>query len=177
MMPAKGDCGSGYPRSRPAAMALKPDTIAITVPYELDGEQIKARDQPDLVAPISTSEPISVASEPAPDPTCGTIDSQRCANSARLTATAMNSLTCIGTRALESPGISMKHAPIRQKARKIARIAVSTVHRLRSWPLSRGWAPMLQEMVPSTLTSTPRAISTWLSTGRVGNSRSTTMRT
>ena len=34
-----------------------------------------------------------------------------------------------------------------------------------------------QEMVPSELICTPRAISTWLSTGSVANSRSVTMRT
>ncbi|MNF11217.1 hypothetical protein D3C80_2123810 [compost metagenome] len=32
------------------------------------------------------------------------------------TATAMNSRTCIGTRALENPGMIMMQPPIRQKA-------------------------------------------------------------
>ena len=37
-----------------------------------------------------------------------------------LTATATNSLTCNGTRALDRPGISMKQPPMRQKARNAA---------------------------------------------------------
>ena len=37
--------------------------------------------------------------------------------SAKVTATAMNSRTCTGTRELENPGISIRQPPMRQKAR------------------------------------------------------------
>ena len=82
---------------------------------------------------------------------------------ANVTDTAMNKRTCTGTRELENPGISIRQPPMRQNSRNTARIVSGgTEH---------------HEMVPSEWICTPRAISTWLSTGSVANSRSVTMRT
>ena len=84
-------------------------------------------------------------------------------SSAPVAAIATNSLTWIGTRALDRPGISRKQPPMRQKARNAA----------MTTPCQRG----VHEIVPSTRISTPLAISTCDSTGSVGNSRSMIMRT
>ena len=83
--------------------------------------------------------------------------------SASVTDTAMNRRTCTGTRELEKPGISIRQPPMRQNSRKTTRIVSGGIER--------------HEIVPSDLICTPRAISTWLSTGSVANSRSVTMRT
>jgi len=95
-------------------------------------------------------------------------------DSASVTATAMNRRTCTGTRALEKPGISMRQPPMRQKARNTS-CTVSAPMSIRSQYPSG--ANIHQEMVPSDLICTPRAISTWERTGSVANSRSVTMRT
>ena len=52
--------------------------------------------------------------------------------SARVTATAMKSRTCTGTRELENPGINIRQPPMRQKARKTSR-TVSDVMAVTRW--------------------------------------------
>ena len=52
--------------------------------------------------------------------------------SAKVTATAMKSRTCTGTRELENPGISMRQPPMRQKARNTSR-TVSELMAVTRW--------------------------------------------
>ncbi|MAS12347.1 MAG: hypothetical protein CMH69_03490 [Nitratireductor sp.] len=74
-----------------------------------------------------------------------------------------------------------KQPPMRQNARKAARSGVSSMgsrqRRNQSGDQSLETGTGHQEIEPNTLRSTPFAISTWLSTGSVGKSRSVIMRT
>ncbi|ENR20872.1 hypothetical protein DK68_838 [Brucella suis] len=83
----------------------------------------------------------------------------------------MNRRTYNGMRALEIPGISMRHAPMRQNASTAARM----ISLSGSCVTGNGVSPG-QEIAPSDFTSTPRAISTCESTGSVANRRSIIMR-
>ena len=93
--------------------------------------------------PISSSEKIVPPSEPRlsvkslPSSTRG-LPPVSAGASARLSVTAMNSLTGTGVRALEKPGATIRQAPMRQNSTKIVAIiagAVATrVEITRSFP-------------------------------------------
>ena len=84
-------------------------------------------------------------------------------DSIRVTLMARNSLICMGMLDRERPGATIMHVPTRQKTRNDGQDGDRHARD--------------QEIAPSDLTSTPRAISTWESIGNVGNIRSVIMRT
>ena len=129
-----------------------------------------------IIPPTSNSTTIvlSVRIGSPPSAAAGIL-SKRSGVSDRVTASATNSRICAGIWLFEKPGASIRQAPMRQNSTKapIAALRRQRVRRRRDGLEHQGG----HEMVPSDLTSKPRAISSCDSTGSVGNMRSMIMRT
>ncbi len=82
----------------------------------------KMRPRKPMKAPVSNSAPMN----PATVPSCSSgkdacTPGASSGDKANATESAMNRRTCTGTRLLPNPGITIRHAPIRQNSRKTAR--------------------------------------------------------
>ena len=125
----------------------------------------KIRPMKPIMPPISSSETISAQERRMETSADRASRSSGPSNGTKASVIAKqrNSRTVTGTRGLENPGISIRHAPIRQNRMKAERTAFEPI--------------AVHEIVPSDLISTPRAISRCERTGKVANRRSMTMRT